>query len=414
MKPTYLAILAGASVALGGCGSFQLGDYLQTWEDVPVELRLSCRQKPGGAEAGEAALGPRIVGEQLPRPLAGDKAAQRMAALFQASVSAEVTTGTGGLELGGDGDARSVVFKPMPRNGESLSLSDMEDFAEHLARSMPNRPFAADSIYASERSGFEAGGDGDLNNGQIFLKYFMEYATKGFVSRSGEKLDRPAVSLKFDSAIFGAATQILVESQMDGLTGTPVLYKGGPDPKERRYMPKEKNVKPTAVALGIVDEEALLKPEESRYCGITEAEYKIMRAAAAAAADGGAMVSSALLEFIGDIELSFVVGAGFSVGDAETVPTIAKTFVHTTIDGAQEALLYKFFSNFSYVRAGDAGFEAGEGGMSTVGVGGYHALGVSTSGLEVGGEDDLPPQILNILNLIRIVDRQNAQLAETP
>lgn len=435
-------ILCVLGAAFPGCTSFQMGEYIKTWSDLPAGITLECSPKENSSlESGQDVLSmlPRLSTDIWipPRPLQNDKAIEVMVETLDAGVGVVEKTG---LESGvSEGKLQRTFTNGKGTSPKTLSRADMDNFEEKLRQSLPQRIFsqADDSNYLSLESGQEM----KDNRKHVFKKYFMEYATKGYVTRHGGRLDQPKVTTRYGADMFGAVTQILVEAGADSINGVPILYiekqsedtkkpedntlkkigelekrvnelekKGessenkvggiGETPKviagkvaQRLYLPLEKSIKPTAVALGVVDSVKLLDDKDSQHCGITRAEYKLMRAAAAGTAELGSRATSQLLEFFGAVELSFIVGGDFSIGDTDTLPTITRTFVAAVLDNAQEAALYDFFYHFSYKTAerNSEGLESGQGANFS-GASSIEPIGVSVAGvgLESGSPTEMP------------------------
>lgn len=413
VKRTVSKLLACAFVPAltTGCAVVDVKDVINNWGDVPTRITFRCT--PSNTEsAGSGIVRDRFLGVLppdggMPAPLVDSEPAQSASALFRSSRAFV----SGGLAISGTeaATARKPEFALERSDTIQNELGKFEDwgagafknFGEGLQKSIPTRPFTAGAVYGAGGGGVEASGVAAQwgENNEIFVAYLMEWATKGYVSRNGAKLARPEVSLNFGASTFGALTQLYIEAQRDGITRTPILTKKSGN--ETVYLPKETKERPTAVTLEVVDVLAL--SEDPKVCGITEAEYKVMRLAATSAADGSAMLSSILLEFLGDVELSLVVGANFSIGDAETVPTIARTFVSSTVDGLQDAILFNFFYTMSYetVASRVSGTEAAGAAAS---IGGIQPLNFSVNGVE-GSSASIPPALANVLHLVSIAER---------
>lgn len=384
---------------ISGCSSIKVSDYIENWSDIPTDITLNCTPAPttgsSSGDVGESSESAtssqygsplQLSAWAAPAPLQNNAAVNAMDLVFDVKSSSDSGESS-------DGGKRSLRLTRSTQEIE-ISLGDIKDFSGDLADSLPSNIFAVDSTSIDEGESSEGSG------GNIFKDYYLQYANQGFVSRDGVEFNKLEFSKTFGADKFGAITHIFVEAAADKKLSTPVLYheKDG----DKLYLPAEKEKKPTSLVLNAVNpvsevkEVKLLSKDQSEYCGITEAEYRIMQAAATASSESVGLAASAAIEALSDIELSFIIGADISIGDADTVPTMAKTFIEKTVAFAQQAKLYDFFYHFSYKRLGDLG----ESSESTS-TGSLKAVGIER-GIDVGesSEAATPPQFSSLLEFI--------------
>ncbi len=380
--------LVAASLTLQGCASFDPTDLAEDLGDLPTNITFTCEILPGsddqgGSGGGESSAFLLSSSEWVtPTGFADDQAVSSLETIFRSSairsqsVSGGESTGVGGLR----------VYNPrQATKTEELTLGDMRAFRDHLKQGMKGLIL---SNLSSPGGGESA--EGDAEKSEILKDYFFQFVLKGFQARDGVHLDRLEIAKSYGHERFGAIVHLLVESAHDGLAKTPALYRMKKGKKEFAMYTdnvKDKSKPPSGVSLGYIKAEKILgdgkvgdtNVYESEHCGITEAEYRVIAGLTASSETAAALVSSAAIEALNGVSLAVIVGADFAIGDAETLPTMIKTFVAKSNQLLQYAAMYEFFYHFSYrplsASAPSGGESAGsaapsDGGISIVGMAG--------------------------------------------
>lgn len=186
-----------------------------------------------------------------------------------------------------------------------------------------------------------------------FQYYFVSYYAGEFVDLMGNAIEKPALKDGIESGTIATAVQVLMEYLADAERKDPVLADRVEDPGT--FYPNDD--KPTALAafadfpveaiLELEKEnasagaasssvEAAAKPEKD---GVTLKEAKFIEAGSNLIGDQGVSLFSGLFEMLSSIHVGFIVGGNFSVGDNDTVMTIARSVIETTIRrGARRGL----------------------------------------------------------------------------
>lgn len=198
-----------------------------------------------------------------------------------------------------------------------------------------------------------------------WLYYLNQYVRGDFVDRMGARYSRPNLGLSGvdNESIVGIVTATL-EALYDHSFALPVYYthreafepefkkSEDEDPDlyrqvfrkvlQRDYFNTAGRI-PTSVGF---DDNARPVATGGRR-GITESEVRAVQFVAGLSEEQSKALSGLLLRLFGDIEVSFVVGGHFSVGDNDTLARLAETVVGVSARRATEAAAYKFFEEYT-------------------------------------------------------------------
>jgi hypothetical protein len=237
--------------------------------------------------------------------------------------------------------------EPVPVDAE-LSAREMEEFGKIFADTVLD----ANSYMVDLRSVEippTAMTQLDTRLSRVFKEYYKAYINGNFIDRFGVQLEKPEIKTSIGNDVISAALLVFLEAVADLKLKTPVFFKdeGG----EKIYFPSGKGEPPSAVVIEI-DEETVVKlievSHDSSTCGVTEKEAKAIAFVANLAGDQSATLSKLVLEAFGDVQVAFVVGGHFSVGDNETLATLVTTFFETVSRRGTERLAYEFFWQSPY------------------------------------------------------------------
>jgi hypothetical protein len=181
----------------------------------------------------------------------------------------------------------------------------------------------------------------------IFKKYFAAWVDGSFVDRNGKQYSEPHLKDTIPNDVIAAPLALFLEAFFDLKLNYPILVGG--DESDPIYYPAGNKNRPTAATLqienvpviptvGIVDEDT--------HCGITRREAKAIGFASKLAASSSAMGSGLVLEAFGDVEIAFVIGGNFSVGDSETFATLVKTLFEAVSRRVTEREMYDLFYTY--------------------------------------------------------------------
>jgi len=202
------------------------------------------------------------------------------------------------------------------------------------------------------KPGFSLSKPTDILN--VFGRYYSAYLQGDFVDRTGTKLSKPEVKNVIGNKTIGAVLMVFLEAFGDLTLKTPILYKGKLGSGEQWYPSLKKN-KPTSIAEGIIT--AVQVGPDTGTCGITEKEAKAIGLLSNYAGDSTSMLQKALLETFGDLEGGVVFVSGhLSIGDNETLSTIAATLLESVARRGVERLSYQFYWDHSHTPTPGGGF----------------------------------------------------------
>lgn len=256
---------------------------------------------------------------------------------YNAKLAPDVRTETG-LEFGftqeSVGKAFSEIDFDFAGKKQVVSASQIINFVKKVLNSsiLSSSTDAVSDISASTNDPWE-----------VFKRYFAFYASEGFVSRDGTKYERFALKTQTGSEEISVLVRIFLEALIDARLKTEIFIKDEKTPLVGSELP-------TAIRAEVIVGTKLLPTNESKYCGITKAEFDVISRSIAFDSDVAGLISKTLLEVFGNFEISIVIGAEIKFGDSETVSAATQTFAEVLTRAAREKAMIKFFEHFSYDR----------------------------------------------------------------
>jgi hypothetical protein len=192
----------------------------------------------------------------------------------------------------------------------------------------------------------------------VFKRYLAAYIDGDFVDRNGRKFSEPHIKDKVPNDVIAAPLAIFFEAYFDLKLNYPILVDEVGD--KLIYYPAGNEIQPTAAKLRIDGSPVVpvvkLAPDDTA-CGITRREAKAIGFASNLAASRSTTLSGLVLENFGDVEVAFVVGGNFSVGDNETFATLVKTMFEVVSRRVSERALYNLFYVYRSPGEGDPSSE---------------------------------------------------------
>lgn len=184
--------------------------------------------------------------------------------------------------------------------------------------------------------------------GWLFKKYFEYYLDDKFVDRNGKKWVLPKIKSKIPNDVIVVPLAIFLEAFFDLELNMPIIVEG--DGANRVYYPAGNKEKPTADTIEYNGKKLIpiLKiVDDDSNCGITKREAKAIGFVSNLAASKSATLAGLVLETFGDIEVAFVVGGNFSIGDNETLAVLVKTLFEVSSRRLTERAAYEVLYVYS-------------------------------------------------------------------
>lgn len=208
-----------------------------------------------------------------------------------------------------------------------ITKNDIESFV-----SMTVKNYGAESVTKDIAS----------DTDEIIKKYLITYYSDtkdGFIDREGAVYKRPEIKNSIGNDVITAVVQILLEGLFDGILDVPVYT----DDKDK--FQTEKGVEPTVHKLKFTKAEKLVTDGSS---GIDKLELKAIRYLSGLASDQSKTLSGATIRAFGDLEIGFVVGGHFSIGDNDTLSKILDTVFEVSSKRIVEAGAYQGFKKLTW------------------------------------------------------------------
>ena len=199
--------------------------------------------------------------------------------------------------------------------------------------------------------------------------YLKEYSTGEFVDRSGGRLARPQVSDSGveNDTIVGLTTVTLeafydhlfdglpvytdrvekYEGEFQPIDGEPGLYREVFRKVTRTTFLMDEDRIPTAALFRATPRQSVVLDGRR---GITADELEAIRFVSNLSGEQSKALSGFILRFFGAVEITFVIGPHFSVGDHETFAKLVETIVEVTARRLTEVAAHRFF--LEYTREG--------------------------------------------------------------
>lgn len=238
----------------------------------------------------------------------------------------------------------------------ALSLTDFEEFRRWVSDSgsvaqpalwagVAELSPSPDSLLSSTVKAY-ASEENSEKKGPPLLGYWGAYYKGGFVDRLGNKIDKPNLKNGIDNGTIANFIRVLLEFGADSVSPEPVLADSAESPT--KYYPKGKGKEsmPTFYAVFKAQEgDAFRKIEKivatnddgtEKEAGVTAAESRFIEAGSNLIAEQGLVAASGILEFLSSIDVGFVIAPNFAVGDNDTLKTVARSVIETSLRrGAQ-------------------------------------------------------------------------------
>jgi len=174
------------------------------------------------------------------------------------------------------------------------------------------------------------------------IEYFEEYFNGEFVDRFGTQLPKPAISRTINNQFIAGALTVVLEYIFDTTIDTPVWKSGN------MYYPGGFAKQPTAAKWKRAEEIVLLPKSDSQKCGVTELKARAISYLSHQAANRAALLSGLIGESFGGVEVGIGVLGKFSLGDNQTLQTIAKTTLSVAAMRAAEKGAYEILREIGH------------------------------------------------------------------
>jgi hypothetical protein len=164
-----------------------------------------------------------------------------------------------------------------------------------------------------------------------FSKYFTAYYSGKFYDRLGVAIAKPTASLTITDAEIASALTMLLEYAADLYDPTPVMVNGS------TYYPGNNSNEPTALSAGVASSQTI---GADSGCNWNTKDAPVLGNLASAAADQAGAVGGLVTGTWGGWEIGFGFLGKFSLGDNQTLATIAKTFASRVAERTTLASIY--------------------------------------------------------------------------
>ena len=153
----------------------------------------------------------------------------------------------------------------------------------------------------------------------ILRKYFVAYYADhdhGFVNREGATYKRQEIKNRIGNDIITAVVAIALEAMFDSVLETTIYVD-----KNGKFQTAD-GLEPSAHRYQVAKTEAIVERGQP---GIDDLELKAIRYLSGLAGDQSKTLSGAAYRAFGCVELSFVIGGKFSIGDNDTLAKVFDT-----------------------------------------------------------------------------------------
>jgi hypothetical protein len=219
-----------------------------------------------------------------------------------------------------DAQARVIQKAPMP---SKLSHRQLKSFADKFFDSQLQPQLAnIDTTIKIKAVQVKSGGNGK-NQINAFVTYFRAYYEGNFVSRLGQPISKPNISTTIPDSEIAAAETVLLEFLIDLVDKTPVLGDADLAKDAKTFYPGGTN-KPTALTTDpLLAKYEKIQPSGS--CGVNIDNYKYVVELANGASDRAATIGGLVANTPGGLSIGLGVLGKISIGDNQTLSTLAKT-----------------------------------------------------------------------------------------
>lgn len=379
----FRRMAVGLCFFAGGCAGFDLAKYADVADAVPTSVTFKCEssaEKSFAQDYRAVRFDAASVAGDVPARLGDTDAMKAVSKVFGALAAP-------GRESGAKSADAATYLGPSKAPSVSVSADDMKVFFRAFAETM-----ATGATYTG--ASVDAGGEksaGERELAEAFKDYYRAYLKGKFVTRTGKTLAKAEIKNGIGNDALTGALTVFLEVLHDVYLKTPVLVaeaaaenKAAPaDGKAsgKIYYPGVNDKKPTGAELGYVD--LISVAADSRACGVTKREAEAIAFLSGLAGEKSAILSGLAIEAFGGLELSFVVGGHFSVGDNKTLAELTKAFFESLSRRTAERGAYEFFWHFAYATkiggndpgAADDGAAPGPGTKAAVGLAHFPGTG---------------------------------------
>ena len=175
---------------------------------------------------------------------------------------------------------------------------------------------------------------------KIIRKYLNAYYSEksGFVNREGVVFKRAEIKNSAGNDVSTAIIAISLEGLFDGLLSTPIYVDG-----TGKFQTNE-GLEPSAHYYKYANPQKIVANGEA---GIDTIELKAIRFLSGFAGDQSKTLSGAVYRAFGGLEISFVIGGKFSLGDNDTIAKMLDTSFEIASKRIVEESAYRGFSKLT-------------------------------------------------------------------
>jgi hypothetical protein len=176
-----------------------------------------------------------------------------------------------------------------------------------------------------------------------FASYVGAYYRGTFIDRFGEGLEKPSFKNGIEDGTIANFARVLIELGLDSDKRKPILTGAS------GYLPK-KDKEPTYHKVFGLKQPAA----KTGGAGVSEKEFKLILSGANLLADQGLTLFSGALEFLGGIDIGLVVLPNFTIGSNNTLKTLARTVIETSLRRGGERALFCLMEKYDFDALADA------------------------------------------------------------
>jgi hypothetical protein len=220
-----------------------------------------------------------------------------------------------------------------------------------------NKTIPTSNLGRSDFAAFAATLDGSSQGGSAatpsfsfqntLLVYYSAYFGDGFIDRFGNKLTEPQIKNEVSDTVITNLVYIFLEATADYIFKDPI-------PANAAFPPPTGGIKPTIFYTKKSDLPTALSAHDNgkdNYLvraiaivpvgcpGLSYGEAKAIMHISSLGGHEAVLGGGAIFDFLGSINVGFVVGGNFSVGDSKTLSAVAKTSVEVIVRRCVEHFL---------------------------------------------------------------------------
>ena len=205
---------------------------------------------------------------------------------------------------------------------KKLTHRQLKTFADRLFDTQLRPEVANVETAVSAQAGQPTTNTNEQGKTKAFVVYFRAYYEGQFVSKLGESISKPKLSATIPDSEIATAETVLLEFLLDLVDRTPVLGDTDEEKDAKTFYPGGSS-KPTA----LTTDPPLAKYTKikSSGCGVTIDNYKYLVDLANGAGDRAATVGGLVANTAGGVSIGLGILGKISIGDNQTLSTLAKT-----------------------------------------------------------------------------------------